>query len=250
MAKAYAADLAYVHHAGFTAIAEHAAPAVVRTLHSHGIRSGLVLDLGCGSGVFAAGLLRAGYDVRGIDYSPAMLAIARRIAPRARFTRGSLHTARLPRCAAVTALGECFNYLFDAHPPSLADTFARIRAVLDPGGLLIFDAATPGRAAGPRIRYRSGPEWAVIAVLTENPRTRPPTLTRDITTFRKVGRGWRRSHEIHRLRLYTRAEVTRALRSAGFSVRTARSYGGRDPVGVGLTVYTARALEWHRPSAR
>lgn len=53
---------------------------------------------------------------------------------------------------------------------------------------------------------------------------RRKTLTRTITTFRKLGEAYRRHREIHRLRLYPRSEVTQQLKRAGFQVRTLGGY--------------------------
>src|SRR5262245_10750186 len=49
----YGADLAYIHHAGFADFAVNAAPWLRAELTRGGIRKGLVVDLGCGSGVWA-----------------------------------------------------------------------------------------------------------------------------------------------------------------------------------------------------
>ena len=55
-------------------------------LRRHGVPNGLVVDLGCGSGRFAAALGEAGYQVLGVDLSPAMIRLAKKRAPGARFT--------------------------------------------------------------------------------------------------------------------------------------------------------------------
>ena len=47
---AYRTDLAYIHDRGFSRLAEQAARGIVVTLRRAGIRRGLILDLGCGSG--------------------------------------------------------------------------------------------------------------------------------------------------------------------------------------------------------
>ena len=50
-------------------------------------------------------------------------------------------------------------------------------------------------------------------------------LLRRMTTFRQVGKHYRRSQEIHRLRLYRGSLVAAELRQAGFGVRIVRAYG-------------------------
>ena len=49
-----------------------------------------VLDIGCGSGMFAERLIDNGMAVDGLDASAALLAVARRVAPRARFRQGDM----------------------------------------------------------------------------------------------------------------------------------------------------------------
>ena len=80
----YGEDLAYVHDAGFTSLAALAADRLIEELHRLS-KGGLVVELGAGSGVAAARLGAAGFDVLGIDASPAMIQLARENAPRATF---------------------------------------------------------------------------------------------------------------------------------------------------------------------
>src|SRR5437879_2759974 len=114
MQSGYGDDLAYIHAEGFVGFVAQAAPSIISTLRRFGIRDGLITELGCGSGVLAGRLVRAGYDVLGIDRSSAMIAMARRNAPGASFRRGSFLKIALPSCDAIVAVGEVFNYLFDA----------------------------------------------------------------------------------------------------------------------------------------
>ena len=107
----YSTDLAYIHDAGFSDFAARAVPELVNILSRNGIRRGLVVDVGCGSGVLAKGLIEAGYDVVGVDVSPAMIRLARARVRRGTFRVGSIATLRLPRCVAVVALNEVVNYV-------------------------------------------------------------------------------------------------------------------------------------------
>jgi len=113
MIKAYQDDLAYIHDVGFGDYARNSAPGLLEILREAQITTGLVVDLGCGSGIWARELSNDGYDVFGIDISPAMIEIARKRVPEADFRVESLLRAKLPECDAVTSLGECLNYLFD-----------------------------------------------------------------------------------------------------------------------------------------
>ena len=65
----YGPDLAYIHHAAFLELATGAGFAIVDRLRRSGLGQGLAVDLACGSGVLASTLVRAGFDVLGIDRS-------------------------------------------------------------------------------------------------------------------------------------------------------------------------------------
>jgi SAM-dependent methyltransferase len=224
--SAYQDDLAYIHDVGFNFFARGAAPGLIQIFRRHGINQGRVIDLGCGSGIWAAELGRAGYDVLGVDQSKAMIRLARKKAPQAKFVRGSYLDVKLPACDAVTSLGECLCYLFDAKngPKELTKLFGRVYEALRPGGLFIFDIAQPGQIKkNDRIRNFAGPDWTVLREADED-RDRM-VLTRRMVVFRQIGKLYRRSEETHRLRLYSGADLARILRDIGFHVRVLRAYG-------------------------
>ncbi len=225
MSTFYRQDLAYIHHTGFSDFVEQATPGLLALLERAGIRDGLVVDLGCGSGVWARALLQAGYAALGVDQSEAMVELARTIAPGATFVQASLHEFTIPPCRAVTALGEAVSYLAGATQRiALAPLFRRVAEALPPGGLFIFDLIRRDRR--PPVHYRacrSGDDWAVLSEVEEDPAQ--GLVRRDITTFRQVGEAYRRGQETHWAQLFTRTEAEEALREAGFSVRVSRKYG-------------------------
>jgi SAM-dependent methyltransferase len=223
---AYREDLAYIHDTGFGNFAEHASPRLLDLLREHGFTDGLVIDLGCGSGIWARSLSTAGYGVLGYDISAAMVTLAQKRVPRGEFHQKSFLAARLRPCIAVTAIGEIFNYLFDKKNDDarLAELFERVHTSLRPGGLFIFDVATAGREpTGTRKSFTEGDDWACLFEAHEDPKAQ--TLVRRITTFRKVGPGFRRDREVHRLRLHDRARLQKMLCDVGFRVRTLKDYG-------------------------
>ena len=211
----YPADLARIHDEGFGDFARAAAC----ELHRHLLPAGLVVELGCGTGISSEILARLGYDVLGIDISDDMLEIARGRAPGAEFRRGSLWDAELPSCMAVTAIGEVVNYAADdrAGEEQLPELFARIRHALQPGGVFMFDFATPGRGTG-AANTREGGGWQIHSVAVEDPATR--TLERRMT----IEIGGERREEIHTLRLYERDDVARFLEDAGLKPEPLERY--------------------------
>jgi SAM-dependent methyltransferase len=244
MEEAYREDLAYIHDAGFGRFASGAAALLLEELRRGGFDRGLVIDLGCGSGILAELLAAGGFDVLGIDISPALVALARQRVPGGRFRVESLLTADLPRCVAVAVVGECLNYLFDDHHSleGVRQVLGRAFAALASGGLLLFDIAEPGRVPGPGIQktHVEGDGWAVL-VTTEEDRQQA-LLTRHITSFRRIGELYRRDHEVHRLRLLPRAEVVSWLQEIGFEVQTLAAYGSV-PLAPGRVGFLARKPE-------
>ena len=225
--ESYGTDLAYIHDAGFSNFSLNAAPGLLAMLRRSGFDHELVVDLGCGSGIWARQLGFAGYDVLGIDASPAMISLARKRAPKAKFVTASLLEAELPPCAAVTSIGECLSYALaqDENGRQLERLLRRIYRALTPKGIFVFDFVKRSRQAGgvPRKRYSTGSDWAVLLDVSQDD---DRILTRRITSFRKTGAHYRRTEEIHRLRMYQDVEIEAALQRAGFAVEPLKAFGG------------------------
>ena len=138
----YSDDLAHIHHLGFTRLARGLAPELLSLLRranlrprganlrprGANLRPPTIVEVGCGSGVLAARLVAAGYDVVGIDRSPAMIRIARATAPGARFRVARLERASLPPAIAVIAVGEIVTYV-PGGLPVLQRFFERVRRI-------------------------------------------------------------------------------------------------------------------------
>jgi len=237
-ANFYDDDLAFVHDAGFGGFAEASAPGLLRTLAEAGVNDGLVVDLGCGSGIWAQRLVEDGYDVFGVDVSPAMIRLARKRAPGASFQVGSFLDVRLPQCRAVTALGEVLSYRFDNRydAKSLERTCRRVYDALENGGLLIFDLVEIGLDVRPP-SFREGDGWACLFRSEVDPRKQ--RLARHIVSFRKAGSTYRRREETHCVQLYAAGDVAAMLRAIGFRVRQVRRYG-EHPLLDGRVGFVAR----------
>jgi SAM-dependent methyltransferase len=233
----YGSDQARIHDERFGDLARDAANLVLEALP----RPGTVVDLGCGSGIFARAMIDAGCAVVGVDVSPAMVSLAQRAAPEGRFSVGSVHDFELPNAVAVAALGEVLNYATDdrAGLEALRALAARVYDALVPGGVFVFDVSTPGRGGpeGTRDRFHDAEDWSLGMHSVEH----DGTLVREITIFVREGETYRRVDERHVLRLYPEAEVVDALEAAGFSVKVRGGYA--DPAEFpGWRVYVARRL--------
>ncbi len=136
----YRAALAKIHHEGFGFHADACAPGILAHLAPIRDRGGLVLEVGCGSGLLTKHLTDAGHRVIATDASPAMLDIARSHAPDAIDHRVlALPDDPLPEVDAIVSTGHALSYI---------DTKPRARSG---AGRLCPRPATRWRA-GPRPR--------------------------------------------------------------------------------------------------
>ncbi len=105
----------------------------------------LALDLCCGHGIIAAGLVKTGAEVTGIDFSPAMLEAARVAVPDAQFKTGDAMALDDP-----DGIYDAVTIGFGVpHVPYPEKALAEARRVLRKGGRLIYSvwkAPEPGDA--------------------------------------------------------------------------------------------------------
>ena len=111
----------------------------------YGVRDGIVLDLGCGTGTITEILAGYGYDMIGVDNSEDMLELAmeKRIAS----GHDILYLLQDMRefelygtVRAVVSVCDSVNYITE--PEELAGVFRLVNNYLDPGGIFIFDFNT------------------------------------------------------------------------------------------------------------
>ena len=275
----YKEDLAYIHDVGYRDYALKSTPGILQILAQHNIRpvrelewkpsagelplqfpnesigDGLIVELGCGSGLSAEKFVEAGFRVLGIDLSAAMVAIAHKRVPTAEFRVESFFNSNIPPCNAVISIGECLNYRFDPNNTlsQLRQLFHRIYHALVPGGLFIFDLIEAGqeKPGTSTQSFTEGKDWIVLVEKEEN--RAQATLTRRIVTFRKIGEHsrrdgehsrrdgehsrwhgehyrrdgehYRRDDEIHSVQLYRATEIVEALQQVGFHCQLVRHYG-------------------------
>ncbi|MDM8236465.1 class I SAM-dependent methyltransferase [[Ruminococcus] torques] len=111
----------------------------------YGVKSGIILDLGCGTGTITEILAGYGYDMIGVDNSEDMLELAmeKRIAS----GHDILYLLQDMRefelygtVRAVVSVCDSVNYITE--PEELAGVFRLVNNYLDPGGIFIFDFNT------------------------------------------------------------------------------------------------------------
>jgi len=221
----YRRDLALVHHRGFGFHADACAPGILELLRPVLEHDGLVVEVGCGSGLLTRHLLDAGHRVVATDASPAMLALAREVAPDAEDIRQLvLPDDPIPLADAVVSVGHALNYLPDE--TAIDQALVAIADALRPGGVLAIDLCDlewgEARRDAPGMG-RVGDDWAIITEFSVPAANR---FVREMAIFVRNDDGsWRRDDERHDNVLIDTARVPALLAPHGVETRVAGSFG-------------------------
>lgn len=193
---------------------------IVDVLHRHQITDGPVLDLGCGTGELTRRLAACGYDMTGVDASAEMLqqAMEKQTDPPVLYLMQEMQQLELDGCVrAVCCTCDCINYVLE--PDEVLEAFQRIAAVLEKGGVFLFDMNPPYKyeqMLGDNTFAESRSEGSFI---WENYYDKESRINEyDLTLFIPEADGlYRRYTETHFQRNYTTEQITDFLTQAGFT---------------------------------
>ena len=236
----YRPALARIHHEGFGFHADACAPGILALLDDVRRRDGLVVEVGCGTGLLTRHLTDAGLRVLATDASPAMLDLARSYAPDAlEFGVLVLPDDPVPECDAVVSTGHALSYVPDR--ATLEAALVACARALRPGGVLALDledlTTRDAQMARPPTPWL-GDDWALI---TERASDAPDHFARLMTTFmRRPDGAYERGFERHDNVLIDVEGVVRPLLEAeGLTVEVGLSFGDETNM-EGLMVVVAR----------
>ncbi len=232
--------LARIHHEGFGFHADACAPGILALLEPVAARDGLVVEVGCGSGLLTRHLLDAGHRVVATDASSAMLDIARTYAPEALDHRlVALPHDPLPEADAVVSTGHALSYL-----PSrelLEQALVACARALRPGGVLALDLEDLTTRDAQMPKRPSGWVGNDLALVIERVSDGPNHFARDHTIFVREADGrYRRERERHdNVLIDVRTVVPPLLEAEGLDVDVRESFGTETNM-EGLLVVVAR----------
>lgn len=220
----YRDDLALVHHLGFGFHADACAPGILKLLEPVRERGGLVVEIGCGSGLLTAHLVDAGLRVVATDASDAMLNLARSSAPGAvEIRRLTLPTDPIPAADAIVGVGHALNYLDEES--QVDEALIAIAEALRPGGVMAVDLCDLAwgtlRQNAPAKVWRTE-DWVLM---TEFSVPEPSRFVRFMTTFVRQEDGtWRRDDERHDNVLTDTSKVPGLLALHGVAATVSESF--------------------------
>ena len=232
-------DKAYGEEAGY----------VLGLLADHGVRAGSLLELGCGTGRHAEHFANSGFEIHGIDLSPAMVEQAARrfetAASRHRFEVGDIRTVRLQReFDAVVSMFHVFSY--QSTNDDLDRAFQTAALHLRQGGVFVFDFwYGPGVLTDrPAVRVREMSDDRIDLVRIAEPRFLPNENCVDVhyrvlLTDRSTGHA-HRFEETHRMRYLFLPEI---VQMAGVHrLEIAAAYAGQTRQAPGFDAWTGTAV--------
>lgn len=114
-----------------------------KILKEHGIDHGTLAELGCGTGNISIRMADAGFQVIGIDLSEEMLELAfdKKEDRNILYVNQDMRDFELNgKVDVIYSLCDSMNYLLEYE--DLVETFFRVSAFLEEGGIFVFDAKT------------------------------------------------------------------------------------------------------------
>jgi SAM-dependent methyltransferase len=180
-----------------------------------------VLDVGCGTGMVSAALAARGFEVIGVDPSPAMLGVARarRSASGARFVEGGVDA--LGECAVDLAFMSGHVAQFFVDDGAWAGALRAVRDALDGCGYLAFESRNPlvreWERWTPAHRRVVHDERAGAVETWSDVRAVHDGVVDYANHYRMLATGDELVSEAS-LRFRTRDELTASLHDAGFTV--------------------------------
>ena len=209
-------------------------------LHSllveYDISNGILAELGCGTGNITERMADFGYDMIGIDNSPAMLDIANE-------KREQNHSSSLYLCqdmrefelygtvAAIVSLCDSVNYITE--PEELTHVFSLVNNYLDPGGLFIFDFHTEHYYRDVVAEATIAEDRDDISFIWDNYYDEEEQINEyDLALFIPEGKDglYRKYEEVHYQRAYELELVKELLEKAGMEFVTAYDAFTKNPV--------------------
>ena len=107
-----------------------------KILDQHKCKS--VIEMGCGTGMLASYFLKSGFSYQGLDLSKRMLAIAKKVAPKANFLVCDMRNIKInKKFDAAIISGRTFTYMRENK--DIMKSIKSINKALKNKGLLIFD---------------------------------------------------------------------------------------------------------------
>ena len=188
-----------------------------------GVKDGILLDLGCGTGSVTELLAKSGFDMIGIDNSEEMLEIA--MEKRAESGLDILYLLQDMRefelygtVKGVVSICDSMNYILDDE--DLLDVFKLVHNYLDNEGIFIFDMKTMHEYANVMADNTFAEDREESSFIWENYYDEEEEINQyDLSIFVKEEDGrYRKYEETHLQRAYEQQVVEELIKESGLEL--------------------------------
>ena len=188
-----------------------------------GVKDGILLDLGCGTGSVTELLAKSGFDMIGIDNSEEMLEIA--MEKRAESGLDILYLLQDMRefelygtVKGVVSICDSMNYILDDE--DLLDVFKLVHNYLDNEGIFIFDMKTMHEYANVMADNTFAEDREESSFIWENYYDEEEEINQyDLSIFVKEEDGrYRKYEETHLQRAYEQETVEELIKESGLEL--------------------------------
>ena len=192
-------------------------------LKEYGVKDGLVLELGCGTGSMTELLAEKGYDMIGVDNSEDMLEIA--MEKRIESGHDILYLLQNMQefelygtVRAIVSVCDCVNYVTEKN--ELQEVFRLVNNYLDPEGLFLFDMNTIHKyrdILGDTTIAENRDEGSFIWDNSYDPENGLNIYELAVFLPREDGL-YEKAEEVHCQKAYSQEEIEELIREAGMEL--------------------------------
>lgn len=185
----------------------------------NGIKEGVIVDLGCGTGKLSRYMAKKGYDMIGIDMSMDMLEIAMdNEEENILYLMQDMRELELfDKADGIFCACDSLNYIIEEC--DLLRVFENVGEYLNPDGIFVFDMNTQYKYEELLDEYTFAENRDDGSFIWENYYDREEMINEYyLTLFIKEGELFRKYSEIHYQKCYTLDTVKKLLKEAGFEI--------------------------------
>ena len=191
----------------------------LKLLSDNGVSSGILLDLGCGTGTMSLLMDSSGYDVIGVDSSVEMLNIAREKAASKNILLLNQPMEELDLYGTVDcaiSVLDCINHL--EGKDAVKEAFAKVSLFMNPGGVFVFDVNTVYKHREILADSCFITETDEVFCAWQNSLNGDDSVDIALDFFENIGGDYRRSSEFFTEYAYKTDEIKEMLEEAGFDI--------------------------------
>lgn len=194
-----------------------------KILTDNGIKSGILLDLGCGTGTMSLLMAKNGYEVIGVDSSVGMLMKAKEKANKENVDLLLLNQdmEELDLYGTVDCIisaFDCINHLDSLN--TVKKVFEKVSLFTVPGGVFIFDVNTVFKHRNILADNSYIFESENVFCAWQNSLNEDNSVDITLDFFEKSGNSYKRETECFSEIAFSLEELTSALDDAGFDVKS------------------------------